>query len=258
MSVSKSLAPRSQSFLPSQGRVVATVEARMGSSRLPGKVLAPIGDLPSLAMMIGRLRRSQTLSGICVATTTNPDDDAIVGLARELGVDVFRGSEDNVLERVLLAAQSVGADVIVETTGDCPLIDPGLVDACVLTYFSVDVHYCANVGSGLPRGLEAQVFATELLAEVNSLTSDPADQEHVSLYIYEHPELYDLLRVPPPAALHRPSWRWTVDTPEDLAFVRAVVENLGPFFTAADAARWLDHHPEVVELNSAVVQKPIR
>lgn len=258
MSVSKSLAPRSHSLVPGQARVVATIEARMGSSRLPGKVLAPIGDLVSLSMMIGRLRRSQTLSDICVATTTNPDDDAIVALTSDLGVGVFRGAEDNVLERVLLAAQSVDADIIVETTGDCPMIDPGLLDACVLAYFSVDVHYCSNVGTGLPRGLEAQVFATELLAEVNRLTDDPTDQEHVSLYIYEHPDRYDLLRVPAPGVLHRPNWRWTVDTQDDLAFVRRVVENLGPYFTAAEAARWLDHHPEVVELNASVVQKPIR
>ena len=231
----------------------------MTSTRLPGKVLAPIGDLPALAMMVSRLRRSQTASGICIATTINADDDPVAELARDLGVDCHRGSEHDVLGRVLEAARVVGADVIVETTGDCPMIDAGLLDACVLGYFLEDVHYCSNsLVPGLPDGLDVQVFSTDLLAEVDSLTDDPADREHVSLHVYERPERYRIARMPTPATLARPEWRWTVDTAEDLAFVRAVVAELGHDFTALDAVRWLDVHPEVVRINAGVVQKPAR
>jgi spore coat polysaccharide biosynthesis protein SpsF len=240
-------------------RIVATIEARMTSSRLPGKVLMPIGGVPALGMMVERLQRSQTITGICLATTTNADDDPLAALAREVGIDCHRGSEPDVLGRVLDAADSVAADVIVETTGDCPMIDPGLLDACVLAYLADDVHYCSNsLTPGLPDGLDVQVFSTALLREVAAATDDPADREHVSLYIYEHPERYRIRNVTAPASVRRPDWRWTVDTEDDLAFVRTVVDALGRDVTARDAVRWLDDHPEVVARNAHVVQKPAR
>lgn len=232
----------------------------MTSSRLPGKILAEVAPgVALLRMLVERLLRAQTLSAICIATTTNADDDPVEALAAEVGVSCFRGSEEDVLARVLGAARDQGADVIVETTGDCPLLDPALVDACVSTWFAADVHYCANNRvEGLPRGLDVQVFSTDVLSEVDDLTDDAADHEHVSLYIYEHPERYRLASIPAIGPLHRPDWRWTVDTADDLRFVRTVVDALGTSVSARDASLWLDEHPDVVAINSHIVQKPVR
>ena len=165
-------------------KIVATIEARMTSSRLPGKVLMPIMGKPMLAYLIERLKRSR-VDEIVVATTDRPTDDLIEQLATNLGVGCFRGSEEDVLGRVLLAAKSVGADVIVEITGDCPLIDPDIVDQVLDVYLSQQVDYASNtLKRTYPRGLDVQVFSTNLLDEVNILTSDPIDHENVSLYIY--------------------------------------------------------------------------
>lgn len=252
--------PTSGSIDPATCRIVATIEARMTSSRLPGKVLMEVAPgLSVLELLVRRLQRAQTLDAVCIATTTNATDDDLEALADRLGVACFRGSEDDVLARVLGAARSTRADVIVETTGDCPLLDPGLVDACVSTFFATDAHYCANNRQeGLPRGLDVQVFTTDVLDEVNRKTDDAADHEHVSLYIYEHPEEYRLASIPAIGILHRPHFRWTVDTADDLEVIRALVAAVGPEGSAAAAARWLDDHPEVAARNSHVVQKPVR
>jgi spore coat polysaccharide biosynthesis protein SpsF len=243
------------------GRTTCIVEARMTSSRLPGKVLAQAAGRPLLAHMIARLQRARRLDGIVIATTTNASCDPIVALAQELGAGVFRGSEDDVLGRVLGAAQADGADRIVEVTGDCPLIDPALVDAVVDAFDEAGVDYCSNtLEASYPRGMDVQVFPTAVLAEVAALTDDPVDREHVSIYIYEHPERYRLrsVRADPPQA---PELRLTVDTPEDLALVRAVFETLhprDPAFTLADVLALLDAHPELRALNAQVTQKAVR
>jgi spore coat polysaccharide biosynthesis protein SpsF len=240
-------------------RVLATIEARMTSTRLPGKVLAEVQREPMLQLMLNRLSRSQVLTGVCVATTTNPEDNAIARLAESAGSACFRGSEDDVLDRVLGAARGNAADVVVELTADCPLIDAAILDACVFAYFANDVHFAANcLVETFPRGLDVKVFSTDVLGEVASLTDDPADHEHVSLYIYEHPERYRLCNVPAVGGLHRPDWRWTVDTGEDLDFVRAVVYALGTSCSARDVAVFLAERPDVVAINGHVRQKPVR
>jgi spore coat polysaccharide biosynthesis protein SpsF len=242
-------------------RVVCTIEARMTSSRLPGKVLMPAAGKPLLEHMIERLRRAERLDAIVVATTDHPSSDPIVELAERLGVGWHRGSEDDVLARVLGAARDHDADVIVETSGDCPLIDPRLVDLVVERFLAGGVDYCSNnLERTYPRGMDAQAFRTDVLAEVDRLTDDPADREHVSLYIYEHPERYRLSTVrsgrPELGAI-----RLTVDTPEDLALVRAIFDELyprDPEFGLDAILALLAERPELRALNAAIVQKPVR
>jgi spore coat polysaccharide biosynthesis protein SpsF len=242
-------------------KTVITIEARMRSTRLPGKVLKPILGRPMLALMIERLQHVWQADQIVVATTDNPADDPIANLAQRLGVRWFRGSEDDVLDRVLRAAQSVNADLIVEMTGDCPLIDPGLIDQMITTFKTNSVDYCANILSRTyPRGMDTQVFPIKILAQVSELTQNPADHEHVSLYIYEHPERFRLLNIasglPPQVA----DLRLTVDTPEDFELVQAIYQELYPInskFNLSDIILLFQRRPELMIINQQIIQKPV-
>lgn len=240
-------------------RIVATIEARMTSTRLPGKVLKSACGKPMLELMVERLRRVPSLDGIVIATTVNATDDPVEALAHRLGVGIHRGSEEDVLRRVLDAALTHKIDVIVETTGDCPLIDPGIVEACIAEYKRAGVDYVANVlERTYPVGMDTQVFATDILADVARRTDDVADHEHVSLYIYRHPEIYSLKNVEAPAALTRPDLALTLDTPEDYALITAVFEALypaDPTFTLADILALLDARPDLARINEHVRRK---
>lgn len=243
------------------GKIVATIEARMTSSRLPGKVLSPIGGIPALEMLIGRLKGSKYLDGICVATTINVTDDPVVSLASRLNVGYFRGSESDVLGRVLNAAQSMSADIIVEITGDCPFVDPALVDRGIEEFFARDVDYAANVITlSYAIGFDVQVFPTKILAEVAELTQDPIDRTHVSYYIYNHPERYRLYNWEAEPECYGADLRMTLDERADLLALNKVAEALlpeHPHFSAKDVTQYLRAHPEVVAINQAVRQKEV-
>ncbi len=239
-----------------------TIEARVGSTRLPGKVLLPILGKPMLARMIERLGRVERSDRIVVATTESPADDPIVAVAAAEGVECHRGSEDDVLGRVLGAALFVGADLIVETTADCPLIDPEVVDQVIAAFHANRVDYCANVlEPTYPRGLDVQVFPTAILSKVAELTDDPVDREHVSLYIYQHPERFRILNVASGYPAPIGALRWTVDTTEDLALVTAIYEELypgRPDFGWKDVLALLGRRPELTAINQQVRQKAVR
>ena len=243
-------------------RIVCFIEARVRSTRLPGKVLKPILGKPMLQLMVERVKRARTIDGIVIATTDGPCDDAIAELARCLGVGVFRGSEDDVLARVLGAARAYQADVIVETTGDCPLHDPAIIDKVVADFRLGGADFVSNVLQyTTPRGTDVRVFTAEALGEINRRSNDPADHEHVSIHFWEHPEKYRLRNVstelPPEAA----QLRLTVDTPEDFELVQLVYEELyptNPEFRLADILDLFDRKPDLRLINQNVVQKRIR
>ena len=240
-------------------RIVATIEARMTSSRFPGKVLMEACGKPMLQHMIERLQRVPSLDGIVVATTGNDADVPIVNLAQRMGVGFFQGSEYDVLLRVLHSARAYDIDVIVEMTGDCPLIDPALVEDCIRGYQVAGVDYVSNVlERTYPRGMDTQVFATEVLADVADRTDDPEDHEHVSIFIYSHPEIYSLKNMPGPPELTNPGLGLTLDTPEDLELIRRIFEVLypdNPNFTLADILAVLKDSPALTELNAHVRRK---
>lgn len=242
-------------------RTIATIEARMTSTRLPGKVLAEAEGKPMLELMVERLRFVPELDQIVIATTVNATDDPVAALAERLGIGVWRGSEDDVLKRVLDAAKAHHADVIVELTGDCPLIDPAIVSSVIQTYRTAGVDYVANVlERSYPIGMDTQVFATRVLDDVARRTDDPADHEHVSLYIYRHPQIYSLLNVRAPAGEMRPELRLTLDTPEDLAVIRAIFGALRPKkrdFSLAEMIEFLDRNADIAAINSTVVHRHV-
>ncbi len=240
-------------------RIGATIEARMASTRLPGKVMLPACGQPMLALMVERLRRAPSLDAIIIATTEGADCDPIAALAGRLGIGHWRGPEEDVLGRVLGAARAHGLDVIVELTGDCPLIDPALVEAAVAAWRAGGVDYVSNqLVQTYPLGMAVQVFPTDLLAEAAARTDDPADREHVSLYFYREPGRYRCLNLPAPPALTAPDLSVTLDTPQDLAVIRAVFEALYPADPAFDLAAiiaWLRANPAVAALNADVRRK---
>jgi spore coat polysaccharide biosynthesis protein SpsF len=243
-------------------RIVCFIEARFRATRLPGKVLKPILGKPMLELMIERLKRARTIDGIVVATTDQEPDTPIAELAERIGVGVFRGSEDDVLGRVLGAARKYEAEVIVETTGDCPLHDPAIVDKVVADFRIGGADFVSNVlDYTTPRGTDVRVFTTEALSEINRTSNDPADHEHVSLHFWEHPEKYRLRNVvtdfPPDVA----QLRLTVDTPEDFELVRRVYEELypvNPEFTLADILELFARQPALPMINQTIVQKAVR
>jgi spore coat polysaccharide biosynthesis protein SpsF len=243
-------------------KIVCIVEARFASTRLPGKVLLPVLGKPMLALMLERLKRARTIDEIVIATTDKQADDPVALFGRNMGAHIFRGSEDDVLDRVVKAAESRNADIIVEVTGDCPLIDPGIIDKVVGDFLMGGADFVSNIlPHTTPRGTDVRVFRSSDLADINRTSSDPADHEHVSLHFWEHPERYRCRNVEtdlPEAAAHL---RLTVDTEEDLELVRAIYTELYPVdraFTLADVLQLLDRKPELVELNRHVEQKVVR
>jgi spore coat polysaccharide biosynthesis protein SpsF len=242
-------------------KTVVTIEARMRSTRLPGKVLKPILGRPMLALMVERMQCAWQVDQIVVATTDNPADDPIADLAKLLGVGCFRGSEEDVLDRVLKAAQSVNADLIVEMTGDCPLAAPLIVDQLIGTFKTNSVDYCANILTRTyPRGMDTQVFPVKVLAQVSELTQDPTDHEHVSLYIYEHPERFRLLNVVSGYPANVADLRLTVDTPEDFELIQTIYQELYPInprFDLSDILMLFQRKPELMTINRHIGQKSL-
>lgn len=241
-------------------RYVGIVEARMTSSRLPGKMMMPIGGKPSLQVLIERLRRTPGLSEVVVATTVNPADDCLEDLCDSMGIGCFRGSEEDVLGRVLNAAIFFRTDVIVEITGDCTFIDPELVQECIDAYTNSQVDFVSNCVEKpfYPPGMDARLFSTQLLSYVNTLTTDPDDRDHVSLYFWEHPEQFDLLHVRPDKELNWQEKYIALDTAEDLEMLRDIYDHLypaNPDFSARDILRYLRSNPRVSAISEFVHRK---
>jgi spore coat polysaccharide biosynthesis protein SpsF len=240
-------------------RIVATIEARMTSSRLPGKVLKTAIAKPMLELMVERLKRVPSLDGIVIATTINDTDDPIVELANRLGVGCYRGSEDDVLLRVLDAARFNNIDIIVQTTGDCPLIDPSLVEDCILDYLQGGADYVSNrLPRSFPIGMDTQVFATSVLAEIDERCKGADDREHVSLAIYTEPTPYRLRHLTAPAHLTNPNLALTLDTAEDFLVIAEIFEALypdNPNFDLADILEYLHANPKVATHNAHIQRK---
>lgn len=240
-------------------RVVAIVQARMGSTRLPGKVLRDLGGKTMLARVVERLLQSTVLDEVVVATTVSDNDGAIADECEMLGVPCFRGAEDDVLDRYYHSAVTYGAQHVVRITGDCPLIDPQLVTRVVSEHRENCLDYACNfIPRTFPRGLDTEVMTMNALSRAWREATEPYERTHVTPYIYQHPELFRLHTVANDEDYSH--YRWTVDTTEDLAFVQAVYGRLD---RAADAT-WrevvtlLKSEPWLVGLNQDIQQKALQ
>lgn len=225
---------------------VAILQARMSSTRLPGKVMKPLAGRPMIERQLERLRRCATLQRIIVATSLDASDDALATHLGEIGVDVFRGSLADVLDRYVGAAQAFQVSgQVVRLTADCPLADPQVIDACVRLHTTLGVDYC-SIGRRrtYPHGLDVEAFALDALLIAGREASDPYDREHVTPFLYRNPDRFtqgELVQARDESHL-----RWTVDTPEDFAFVERVYAALYPAkadFTSDDVrALPFSHH----------------
>jgi spore coat polysaccharide biosynthesis protein SpsF len=239
-------------------RTVCIIQARMGSTRLPGKVLRPLLGRPMLWWVVHRARQARLLDEVVVATTLDARDDQLDDLCCREGWGCFRGSEEDVLDRYYQAAKHVEADVVVRITSDCPLIDPRVIDHVTAAYFAGFPHpdYVSIFEPRTyPRGLDTEVFSMKAL-ETAWREDTSAWREHVTPYIYRNPDRFRLLSVCNPVdyAHHR----WTVDTPEDLELVTRIYEHFGHGdFRWGDVIGLLERNPEWAEINRHVEQKNI-
>lgn len=231
----------------------------MASSRLPGKVLLPALGRPMLDHLVCRLEAVVAIHDIVVATTTNPSDDVLEAYAARRGIRCFRGSEADVMGRVIGAAESANADTVVEITGDCPIIDPQLVEQTIKMFFAHQAAYASNAHvRSYPIGMDTQVFRLDTLKRSARMTVDPLDREHVTLHIRNHPELFPHLHLVAPPEVHWPELGLTLDEPADYRLIKKIIEHFGDaksLFTCLDVVKLLRSKPEWVKLNELVVRK---
>ena len=235
-------------------RVTAIIQARTGSTRLPGKVLKEVLGQPLLAWQLERAARAARLERLVVATTSAPGDDPVAELAERLGIDVCRGSEQDVLDRYYQCAAARGVEHLMRLTGDCPLIDPAVLDAAVDAYFAAGVDHLAT-SPRFAEGLDCEVLSFAALEQAWREARKPSEREHVTLYLRNHPERFRLAELDNDR--NDSAFRITVDEPKDFEVVRAVIEALHPErpdFGFAEVRAWLLAHPEILDLNRAVVR----
>ncbi|MEY4860690.1 MAG: hypothetical protein RL059_389 [Bacteroidota bacterium] len=240
-------------------KIIATIEARMTSSRLPGKVLLEAAGKPMLEHLVNRLQAVPSLDGIVLATTINHTDDILEDFATKIGIGCFRGSEEDVMSRVIGAADSVNADVVVEITGDCPIIDSEIVEQTIRMFLENNAEY---VGNGhvrsYPDGMDTQVFYLDTLKRSFEMTEDRLDREHVTLHIRNNPTLFSHLHLVAPPELYWPELGLTLDEPADYELLKNIIEELGkvdPLFSCLDVVRLLRMKPDWIQINKEVVRK---
>ena len=238
--------------------VISIIQARIGSTRLPGKILMDIAGEPMLQRVTERALRATMLDKVVVATTDLPEDDRTVELAGNLGLDTYRGSSEDVLERYYGAAEKFGGRVIVRITSDCPLIDPKIIDLVVGGHLSSGADYTSStVKRTFPRGWDVEAFNIDAFKRARLGAKEYHQREHVTPYFREHPEEFKVQSVEAEGKLRRPDLRLCVDEADDLKLVRAVYDELGADgnFTGEDIIDLFERRPELAKINAGVKQK---
>jgi len=242
-------------------KVAAIIQARMGSTRLPGKVLKKVLGKTLLEYQIERVKRAKTIDEIIIATTTKESDDPIVQLCQQLSIPYYRGSEEDVLSRYYEAATKFNVDVVVRLTSDCPIIDPNVIDKVVEHYLENKDRYdyvSNTLTRTYPRGLDTEVMSYEVLKRAHEEAKELVYREHVTAYIYHHPDQFRLCNVS--NEKDESKHRWTVDTEEDFLLIKNILETLypiNPLFTLEDVIQILRDKPKWIEINAHVQQKKL-
>lgn len=240
-------------------KIVATIEARMSSHRLPGKVLMPVCGKPLLHHMVERLTSVSLIDEVVLATTTNEADDVLSKFAKSHNLACYRGEENDVLARVIGAAEYAGGSIIAETTGDCPIIDPKIVEQTIRMYLNHDVDYVSNCDvRSYPDGMDVQVFSLEALRKSSSLTNVPLDREHVSLHMRRNPEIFSKVHLIAPPDLFWPDLGLTVDEIEDFRLIQIIIEALykkNHLFDCREIIEFIKANPNYLEINQHISRK---
>ncbi|WP_281883037.1 glycosyltransferase family protein [Paenibacillus sp. YYML68] len=241
-------------------KTTVIIQARMGSSRLPGKVLMNLVDKPILAHVINRCKAIPLVDDIVVATTTDPADEVIADLVRSESVAVHRGSESHVLSRYYEAAIANQSDVVVRVTSDCPLLDPQVSNDVIRMFKEASsAQYCSNtLTRTFPQGLDTEVFSFDALEQAYRNADQAYEQEHVTPYIYQHDDQFRLLQYT--HLKDYSHYRWTVDTAEDYQLVDQIYRELyrpGDIFSWQETIKLCESHPELVNMNAHIVQKKL-
>lgn len=234
--------------------ITAIIQARVASTRLPNKVFANLAGKPLIWHIVNRVSASERIEKVVLATSTNPLDDALETWARRNDVEVFRGSEQNVLSRYHQAAQASGASTIVRITADDPFKDPVVIDSVIEMYLSETLDFAYNnKPPSFPEGLDTEVFTVDALNRAARESRDPFEHEHVTQYFYRHPESFKQMNYDYKTDIS--NLRWTIDTEKDLSMARLVYEDLfqeKPIFLMDDILALIEQRPEIAKINSDV------
>ncbi len=240
-------------------KIVATVEARMGSSRFPGKVLMPVNGVPIIKYLFERLENVPSIDEIILATTINNNDEPLVEFAKNEDIHFFRGSEENVMKRVIDAASYLDADIIVEITGDCPLIDPQIVEQAIQIFLANNIDYVSNGNvRSYPDGMDTQVFRLETLKQSFNMTTSLLDYEHVTLHIRNNPEIFSHINIIAPPEIYWPDLGLTLDEKEDFELIKKIINYFGTsnkFFSCLDVVSLLKKKPNWIKINKNIKRK---
>ena len=243
------------------GRVrmmLAIVQARMRSTRLPRKVLADLGGRSVLGRVLRRLQRSTFIDRVVVATSTHLADEAIGNECARYGVPVFRGDEEDVLDRFYSAAKAFGAEIVLRITSDCPLIDPDVTDRVIREFVDRQPDYASNaLQRTYPRGLDSEVMSFAALERAWQQAQEPYQRSHVTPFIYQNPDRFEILSVE--NEIDYSEHRWTLDTNADLRFLRTVFERMDnrDDFSWRDVLKLTEVEPELMQINGGVLQKAL-
>ena len=240
-------------------KIVAIIEARMSSSRLPGKVLMEAAKKPMLEHLVNRLKFVASLDEIIIATTINKSDDILENFSKNMNISCYRGSENDVMSRVIEAADSVCTDIVVGITGDCPVIDPQLIEQTIQLFKINNADYVANAHvRTYPDGMDTQVYKLDILKQSAAMTNDKLDREHVTLHIRNNPDLFSHLYLPAPPECFWPELGLTLDEQEDYELLKKIIEHfnpINPLFSCLDIVRLLNKKPDWIKLNENVQRK---
>lgn len=238
--------------------VTCIVQARMGSSRLKGKVLKEIMGYPLILLNLKRLEKSKKIDELVLATSNKLEDDPLYEKVKASGYKVFRGDEDNVLKRYWECTMEYGGDTIVRVTGDCPLIDPDIVDNVISQYQMYDYDYVRlDVPDTFIRGFDVEVFSKMALEKTFDMAMEDRHREHVTTYMYHHPELFSIGRVYGESLFNK-DYRLCVDTIEDFELVSMVFDHFRDIYIPArDVVKYLDDNPDIAAINNEIKQKHV-
>lgn len=240
-------------------RVGVIIQARMGATRLPGKPLLKVKDETLLEHLVSRLKRIRYPLDLIIATTQNERDHVILDLAKKLHIPTYAGSEEDVLDRYIKTARHYDLDVIIRVTADCPLLDPALIDEALIRFLTPypSIDYFSNtLTRTFPRGMDFEIFKRRTLEDAYLHAVRSEEREHVTPYIYRHPNQYRLEQFLNPT--DESAHRWTVDTPEDFELIRRLIESFPTdTYTLHDLLAQIAKHPDWQLLNRAVQQKSV-